>query len=336
MNLRASDVGFGRVKAMGDHEQVDFPAVTAPFKPIRFTSGIGGEDAKERLCLEYGGKQLFAGNIAFKQGVAQVRMAPDRFVKAEGLSLLFAALALLAERDEEAVHLVAGLPVSDYAERRAEYERTLLGKHEIKLLYPEGSLLGFYRFNVKAVKVLPQPAGTFFDRILDRGGQLVNKFLASGNVGILDIGFNTVDLARFDQLDFIDSESESFSDLGLSECWKDLAREIKAVHGIEVRPLEMENFVRGGAIPGSELRSILNEKKKVYAAHAEKIVSRALNTWRDAWQLNRIFIAGGGAAALGEYLLRQFDDPKQVEICANSVFTNCSGYLRYGKRLWPK
>ena len=335
--LRAVDVGFGAAKAMADGKQIFFPSVTAQFKPIRFSTGLENREITERLCVEYDGRRLFMGDIARKQGTAMVTLSPERFAGIEGMALMFASLALLADSKDETVNLVTGLPVSDFSTKREGYEKALLGRHEIRLLKPDGGLLEYYRINVAAVKVLPQPAGSFFHQLLDAHGQLINRYLAAGNVGILDIGANTIDLARFDKLDFIDDESESFSDLGMFEVFKALSRLIKETLGIEIRPAELEPYVKTGAIPfKGEMRSIITEKKQVYMQQAEKIVSRALNVWRDAWQLNRIFITGGGAMPMGEFLIRQFGDQRQVEICPNGTFTNCSGYMRYGKRTWGK
>jgi len=145
-----------------------------------------------------------------------------------------------------------------------------------------GKALETYRFNVKEAKILVQPAGAFFNRILDRNGELTDRFLSSGNIAVLDIGHNTLDMARFDKLDFIDGESESFSDLGLFEAYKDLSRKLKSTFGIEIRPAEVQQYARSGLMPfKGTMQSIVKETRSVYEAQAEKIVSRALNTWRE-------------------------------------------------------
>lgn len=330
--LRAVDVGFGRVKAMSEEEQLEFPSVTAEFKPIRFTSGLEKKELKDKLCIEYNNRQLMAGDIVFRQGIALVRMSPDRFVKPEGLSLLLAALLLLSENSTEIINLVTGLPVGDY-DRRDAYQEALQGDHEIKLLFPDGEILETYQFTINEVKILPQPAGTFFSQILTQDGRLANRSLAANNVGILDIGYNTLDLARFDRLEFIDGESESFSDLGLFEAHKALSRELKASLGAEIQPAELEQYVRGGTIPfGGTTRSIAKERDEAYEEQAGRIVSRALNVWRKVWQLSQIFVTGGGAESMGDYIVEHFANPQQVEICDNSIFTNVDGFLRYGKR----
>jgi len=335
VQLRAIDVGYGAVKAMSDEKRLEFPSVISQFKPVRFTTGMNAKEPLERLCVDYNGNKFFLGDIAFKQGTAQVNMSSSRFTEAEGLALLFAALAVLAEGNNETVNLITGLPVSDYADKKEAYQKALQGRHEVKLLSPDGKVLEVYRFTVNNVKILPQPAGTFFNRILDKNGNLTDRFLATSNVGILDIGHNTLDLARFDKLDFIDDESESFSDLGLFEAHKALSRELKSALGAEIRPTELEQYVRSGVIPfKGTLQSIIKERKKVYEEQAEKIVSRALNVWRDTWQLTRIFVTGGGASPMGSYMIKHFADPRQVEVCGNSTFTNVDGYLRYGKRIY--
>ena len=339
INTCAVDVGFGRVKALSGARRLEFPSVVGSFRPVRFVTGLGQADPVDRLCCEYAGKRYFIGDIVFKQADAMVTMTAERFTRPEGLALMFSALSLLSGTDSETLNLATGLPVSDYAGKKDLYRQALMGRHYIKLFNPDGSGEKAYRFNITDCRVLPQPMGTVFDRVLNDAGELVNKKLAAGNVGVLDIGQNTVDLVRVDGLEFVDSQSDSFSDLGLFDAYSLLYREIKDVYGVEIPPARMEKYLRNGYIEVDGHRQSINGiKQRVFSAHAERITSRALNLWRDAWQLNAIIVTGGGAVVLGDHISRQLNRPAQVELVdpAMATLSNASGYLKLARRVWQR
>lgn len=337
IGLRAVDVGFGRVKALSEDRQIEFPSVVGTFRPVRFSVGMVHADPTEKLCCDYAGKKYFIGAVALKQSDAMLTLSPDRFTQPEGMALMFAALALLSRNSDETVNLIGGLPVSDFAGKKEKYQAALLGRHYIKLFNPDGSGEKEHKITVNDCRILPQPMGTVFDRVLDAAGEIVNKKLAAGNIGVLDIGQNTIDLIRCDGLEFIDSQSDSYSDVGLFECYELLYREIKGIYGVEIPPTKMEQYLLNGYIEVDGYKqSITGIKQRVFEVHAERIVSRALNLWRDVWQLSTIIITGGGSVVLGDYISRQLNRPAQVEIMdrGRATFSNCAGYMKFARRAW--
>ena len=172
--IRAVDVGFGRVKALSEDRQLEFPSVVSSFRPVRYSTGINQADPVERLCCEYAGRKYFIGDIVFKQVDAMVTMNAERFTRPEGLALMFSALALLSGADSETLNLATGLPVSDFAGKKDVYRQALLGRHYIKLVNPDGSGERVLTFTLPIVN--PAAAnGTVFDRVLNDAGELVNK-----------------------------------------------------------------------------------------------------------------------------------------------------------------
>ncbi len=339
INTCAVDVGFGRVKAISEAQQLEFSSVVGSFRPVRYSTGINQADPVERLCCEYAGKRYFIGDIVFKQADAMVTMTAERFTRPEGLALMFSALALLSGTDSETLNLSTGLPVSDFAGKKDLYRQALLGRHYIKLFNPDGSGEKAYRFNITDCRVLPQPMGTVFDRVLNDAGDLVNRKMAAGNIGVLDIGQNTVDLVRVDGLEFVDAQSDSFSDLGLFDAYGLLYREIKDVYGVEIPPARMEKYLQNNYIEvDGHKQNIAGIKQREFSAHAGRIISRALNLWRDAWQLNQIIITGGGAVVLGDYISRQLNKPGQVELVdpSRATLSNVNGYLKLARRVWQQ
>jgi plasmid segregation protein ParM len=326
--IRAVDVGFGAVKAISEARQIEYPSAVGTFRPIRFTSGMESQSLIDRLCVEFEGKRCFIGSIAYLQSSPRVTMAADRFTNQEGLALMMSALALLSNGQAETVKLVSGLPVNEYAGMKDKYCNTLTGKHYLQLIEPDGKENDFFAFTIEVAKILPQPVGTIFDKVLSDSGDFENKNLAGGRLAVLDIGKHTVDLALTDALQFVDRSSVSFNDIGLFDAFKDLSLALKD-QNYDIPADCLEPYIRGT----KHLSGVAELKEQAFASQAEKIVSRVINTWPDLWSFKKIFITGGGALLLGDYIASALDSEK-VEVCETPTFTNCRGYYKFGKRLW--
>jgi len=326
--IRALDLGFGQVKAISEARQIEYQAAIGTFRPIRYTSGMENEELKDRLCIEFEGKRYFVGDIAFKQSAPRVTMSADRFTSQEGLALMMSALVLLSNNQAEDIKLIVGLPVNEYAIIKDKYTEALQGNHYCQLIDPDGQGNEFYMFNIVSTAVLPQPIGTLFNAVLADDGALVDKKLAAGRVAVLDIGKHTVDLALTDALQFVDRSSTSFNDIGLFDAFKDLSLALKGI-GYDIPPDSLELYIRGFR----KLVGIAELKEQAFASQAEKIASRVINTWPDLWSFDRVFITGGGALVLGDYIATALNSDK-VTVCEGPTFTNCQGYFKYALRKW--
>jgi plasmid segregation protein ParM len=327
--IKAVDLGYGSIKAIGSARQVEYPSAIGTFRPIRFTSGMEAQELKDRLCVEFEGRQYFIGDIAFTQTVPRVTMNSKRFYELlKGLALMMSALMLLANSQLEEIRLVAGLPVNEYARLKDEYNNTLKGSHYIQLISTDGKESEFYRFDIEEVKILPQPIGTIFNAVLDDAGQLSDKRLAGGRLAVLDIGKHTVDLALTDGLVFIDKSSTSYNDLGLFESFKDISLALKGA-GYDIAPDSIEPYIRSNrTLPG-----LPQIKEQAFASLAERIVSRVINAWPDLFTFDSIYITGGGAEVVGSYIAEALDSNKVI-ISDSATMTNCQGFYKYGKRVF--
>lgn len=328
----AVDVGFGKVKGSSSNGKlVEFPSVIGDFHPVKFVSGLE-KNPTSNLVIKYNQKQYFLGQAALKQSKPQATVDKDRTVAEEGLVLLMGALSVLTDQTSESINAVVGLPVMHYESLKEKYITSVKQLHIVDCLALTGELVTRKFLTVAAVKVLPQPMGTLFDCLLNESGDIVNSKLATENVGIIDIGYNTLDLARVDSLDFINPRSTSFSGLGIFSAFQYLSGEIYRNLGIEISAEHIEPIVRKGelSISGKTL-SIESYKQSAFREAAKQIVSRVKSYWPDRWSLDEIIISGGGAFLLGEYLLQEFQN---AHIASNPMFANVSGYLKFGKKVW--
>lgn len=332
----AIDVGFGRVKAQSSNGQkVDFPSIIGEFHPVRFISGAESTDLSSRLVIEHNFKKWYVGESALKQSTPQATVDKERTVTTEGITLLLAAMSLMAEKNPEIVNLVVGLPVMHYETLKQKYLSAVCKPHLIDLLSLNGSVEKKLFLSVDGVKILPQPFGTLFDVLLNERGELVDSKLASGKIGVVDIGYNTLDLARSDNLEFINPRSTSFSGLGMFTAFQSLSLELYRNLGVEITPERIEPIIRCGELRVSgQMKSIIEYKRAALRAAADQIVSRIKSLWPDRWELDRILISGGGAILLGEYLLPALDG--QAVLVHSPMFANVSGYLKFANRVWKQ
>lgn len=331
----AVDVGFGRVKALGDNGRTaNFPAVVAGFKPLTFASGM---ESGQSLAIEYQGRSWWIGEAALRQS-SSVRMTTDRSrtTNEEGMALLAAGMALIAGNPQELANLVIGLPVRFFTGMKEEYSKLARDVHKINILSPGGAQVKERRVViVEGIKVLPQPFGTLFDCILDDTGSLRDKALAGGRVGVIDIGFNTLDLARADALEYNNPQSDSFSGQGLFSAFQELSREIYRALEIELPPEKLEPVVKSREIVLAGKRHDISElTDRAFSAAAEGILSRIRSLWpdRDRLMFDAILITGGGGALLGRYLIPYLGAP--ARIVEDAVMANCRGFLKFGRRCW--
>jgi plasmid segregation protein ParM len=326
--LRAVDTGYGFTKAIG-FNQVSFPSAVGDYRPIRFNTGLETAELIDRLAIVYQGKKYFVGPITYLQSNPRITLSAERFTSPEGMALLMSALILTAESQTETIKLVGGLPVAEYARMKDSYTDILRGQHRVSLLGLDGDCSGPFTFNIEEVRLLPQPVGTLFNQVLDDAGQLKERRLAGGRLAVIDIGRYTVDLALLDALQFVDKSSTSFNDLGLFSGYKDISHELKQKQGLDLPADELEPYLTGGKY----LKGLNMIKEYVFASLAERICSRVLSTWGELWSFDKIYIAGGGALVLGDYI-KQGLQVEQAEVTEAPTMSNCQGYYKFGKRCW--
>jgi plasmid segregation protein ParM len=331
------DVGFGNVKGRTDHSKVDFTSLIGEFSPVKFSSGMeGNADPTANMVVEYDGKRWFVGPSALKQSTPHNTIEQSRTVSEEGQILMLGALGLLAGKETH-VNLVVGLPVMHYSDLKESYVQQASGTHVFNYLNLSGEVKDRKAITVKNLRVLPQPFGTVFDLILDDSAQIRDKKLASSKIGIIDIGYNTVDLLRADALEYINKRSTSFSGLGMFSGYCTLSELIYKNFKKEIRPEELGPIVQKGTISlFGKLYPIETLKRKAFEITANNIVSRVISFWPDSWDLDIIVITGGGGANLGDMILPELEkrDIRQGILSEDPLFSNVNGYYKCARFSW--
>ncbi len=320
------DVGFGHVKTVTAGGLDDFPAVVAPYEAegFRLTGAFG---AGRRSGLRSGGRAYWVGIAALRQSHRRLVSLDRDWVGSEVYrSLVLTALQRAVPDSGAEIRLVTGLPVGDLDRHQERARLTLVGHQKIERL-PSGEP---WEGTVLEVRVMPQPFGTLLGLVLDDAGNISDRTLGGGRVGVIDIGFRTTNYLTVDGLTTVASRSLS-RNTGMADVLLDVSRAIQSSCGLTLDPHEVDEAVlrRTITLSGQDIR-IQDLLDPLLEDHAKAIVSHATMLWGRGQALHAILVTGGGAELLGQHLLPL---GPHVRVVPNARFQNAIGYYRYGRRV---
>jgi PRTRC genetic system protein D len=315
------DVGYSATKAVAGERRVTFASAVGTPDKARFTLHESGA-----LVL------LQPDHVAVGEGaVAQSRFLQRREDRhwtegAEWYALALAALTELTTAPHVALRIVTGLPVAFYADRATVRDR-LLGEHRAQR---EGRPA--QRFEVTDCRVIPQPFGALLAATLDDRGRITEHALATGAVGVIDVGGKTTNLLSVNRLAEINRETASVN-VGAWDAVRAVQAELADRYpGLEdLRPHQVAEAVQARAIryygQALDLTRMLAE---VLEPLAGQVVAEASQLWNGGATLDAILVSGGGALLLGDLIRRHFRHARMV---AEPVFANALGFWRFAQRL---
>jgi hypothetical protein len=238
-------------------------------------------------------------------------------------------------RGQHRVNVMVGLPVEVMADREQARAtlRALRGwmvtRHKYTVNGHEVTL------DVENVKVMAQPAGTFFAWGLNNHGTWVrDRSALRAPVAICDIGFHTLDLFTVEGGEVV-ARFTGGDTVGMRRSAELIINALRTGHGVDLSLHEADALVRqrhprlhtaGGEV---KLRAQVDQALDTTAAAVVTFVERQ---WGNGRQFAHLLFTGGGAEALKGTLLRQY--PHGV-VLPNAVTANALGLARYAARVFP-
>ncbi len=322
MKTYGVDIGYGYTKAARpDSPPVVIPSIVGSNEAPSYRSEIG--DRIKIAPLTLNGHSYLVGEAARRFSRHQYRIFDSTWSESPYYLLLFVSALLRIEKaGEEPVAVVTGLPVNHYTPERArQIEQLLARSHNVSTPSGETSL------KVEKVKVIPQPMGSFFDLLLDDSGRLKDPHGIRERVGIIDIGFQTTDLALAVP-QFMEPSSGSL-DVGVRSVADQLARDINRKYSLNLDTTEAEEALRSKSVKifgeRVDLSDIIAERTREVA---ERILSHAHTLWGRGQRLNRLILTGGGAALFRSY----FTEYPNLHVPHDPSLSNVRGYLKLARR----
>jgi hypothetical protein len=231
--------------------------------------------------------------------------------------------------------LILALPVqvlqsADAREAIQSIETWLVGEHTFSLDNRP------CRFRVHSIRAMAQPMGSLFEWGLNLEGQWARtpKDLKA-SIGVLDQGFNTIDLIHIQQGQIV-KRFTSGDTLGQRRAARLMQELIEQHAGRKVTMHEADDYLRRYVIGQNPEMFVRGEEinLKEQAAQALDIAAGELRAflsqvWEDGRQFDYILLTGGGSLALGNKLRFMF--PNAIELI-DPVTANARGLARYAQR----
>jgi len=315
------DLGYSATKAVSTKKKVKFPSVVGTSDKARFSFS---EDGAGIILAEP------AHVLVGEQAVTQSRFVNRRedrswIESAEYYHLALAALTELTTATVAELRIVTGLPVAFYNDKDI-LRNLLLGEHRATR---EGRRAQV--FKVTDCRVIPQPFGALLAEALDDRGNVADRGLATGNVGVIDVGGKTTNLLSVSRLSEIGRETASVN-VG---AW-DVVRAVRGWLADNCPNLDLRDHQVVDAIVARQVKYYGEPQDLgpvVDAAlepMAEQVIAQATQLWNGGAGLDAVLVSGGGALLLGPAIEAYF---RHAQVVSEPVFANALGYWRFAQHL---
>ncbi|MGQ9498757.1 MAG: ParM/StbA family protein [Desulfotomaculales bacterium] len=316
--LIAVDVGYSHVKAISEEgRRALLPSVVAPYRELVLADlsrdGVGHVVEIKRPSGEV--TKYFVGELAVREGQVPIfTLARDKYLLPEQDALLLAAARLLGTG--QGTVLVAGLPVTDYRERKETLRRHL--EALAAWVSVDGEKHVWVTFS--RIVVYPQGAGALLT---------VPDLPEDGLVAVVDVGYKTTDYVT---AQIVNGAVQPVSrlcgtvDCGVHQVLEAVAQEFQTRTGAPLDPVRAGEVAARGKVffRGKEIDlapAVAAARRDVARAIAGRVLA-ALGDRADF--VRRIYLAGGGAQALPD-LPAMFP---VAEILPDPQWANAVGFLK--------
>lgn len=318
------DLGYSAVKGVSGNRRFHFPSVVGT--PNRAHFSLSNQNTSILLTLPEDGTWL-VGQGAVEQSRFLKRREDRAWIESdEYYRLMLATFTELTAATFVELVVVTGLPVAFYSDKTALRDR-FLGEHRVTREGRRGQQV----FRVTEARVIPQPFGALLSVALDNQGRIADKDLATGAVGVIDVGGKTTNLLSVNRLAEIGRETASVN-VG---AW-DVVRAIRDYLANHCADLEIRDHQIIDAIIARQMKYYgepIDLSGVVDAAlepMADQVIAQATQLWNSGASLDAVLVAGGGALLLGPYIKAHFRHARVVD---DPVFANALGYWKFAQRL---
>ena len=282
-SVLALDPGYGNTKVCLDGHVACLQSAIARPQAVGMAA-IGMKTASQVDIIRLGGQEFAIGPGTWHWGSLLSGRDYSALASLERRALAFGTLATLLKPGSYVMdHMVVGLPVPllmDGLQAKAVVE----GLKEYKDVHQFTFNGEEYELLIQRLKVLPQPVGAYADWLLDNELHL-RKGGRQAEVGVLDLGMNTLDLYVI-QDGKVEPRFVGGDKVGVSSLL-----ELLTTNGHD--PEELDADLRSGRlrVPPAQMKSWLG-----------KVLNTVDRFWPNLTRFDAVIPAGGGALVLGDLL----------------------------------
>ena len=254
---------------------------------------------------------------------------------AEAQALTYAALGLvLGPGNHPSARVVVGFPVEvmrdeDQANNVLNTLRSWMeGTHQFQIDGQE------YCIDIDKVRVLAQPLGGFYSWAFNKEGKFkVSQSELQGEILVIDIGFNTLDLYGLNNMK-LEPKYTTGDTAGVRRAADKLAEYIRQQFDVRVSRTEANDLLMSSnpvfryAGGNTDLTPVI---KQVLEASTTEIINICETKIGNGKQFSHIFFTGGGSQLLKKEMLKHY--PFAL-VLPNTVMANATGCAYAGRLKW--
>jgi hypothetical protein len=289
------DIGYSAVKSMYGKRRMTFPSVVGTPDRARFS--LDRHNVGAIVLAQPDGTTWLVGHRAVEQSRFVNRREDRAWIESdEYYQLILAAFTELTKATLVDLVVVTGLPVAFYSDKATLRDR-FLGEHRATR---EGRRSQVFR--VTDCRVIPQPFGSLLAAALDDRGRIADNELATGAVGVIDVGGKTTNLLSVNRLTEIARETASVN-VG---AW-DVARAVRGYLADHCPHLELRDHRVVDAVIARQVKyygqpvDLGQVVDEALEPMADQVIAQATQLWNGGASLDTILVSGGGALLLGPY-----------------------------------
>lgn len=324
------DIGYSSTKVVSSDTRKSFQSIIGSSDTPRFnlsqnTEGTISFTANTRLKLN--GEKFVFGNVAIDQSISTTRREDRNWIRTQDYyKLLIASLWLLYDtpRNNAVFNVCTGLPVMYFTDKPLLID-LFTGKHTFSFNdEPEIDI------TIENVRVIPQPFGTAFDVCLSEDGNISDSIIATGNIGIVDIGGKTTNILSIKKLGENPKETTGINVGG----W-DAIRALGVILRSKFPDLELRDIDIAQALVDKyvfyfgEKHLILGDIEQVSTIIAHQIEAEITRIWGTGAKMDKIIFTGGGSILVGQYFTSLY---KNAVVVSDNIYANANGYLKFANR----
>lgn len=303
------DVGNGYVKVVNGNGKIfKFSSYVTKGKELDLDLELKETTSLNNLKVWVNDKYYFVGELARKhKGTRELINEKSR--REYILPLALTGIALASEKETLCPNLVIGLPINDYKNQAYNLEKKIIGDHNVIV----GNKHLQIEINDNHIKAFPEGAGVVYDLLLNNSGDIIRQDLAAKKIGIIDVGWKTVNFLVLNKMEFDDEASGTIQE-GMSQAFRPYFKRMSGQYKYSM----------------AEFEAMMDQYAQEEMKDLAKVIQDQLSIFWTETKGMDIYLAGGGGKAISPY----FELPhKLIEGCQEA---NARGFMKVAKMLWPR
>ncbi len=324
----AVDAGRSEIRAWDGARLIKFPNFIAP----KMDRIMEGDRKPNTYDVDYQGEAFIMG--AGAKGGRNVRSSMGSSkVDQETIAMILTSIFQSAQEAHypfariQVDTLAIGLPIHMYRNDKPRLIGALKKEHDISV---NGEAK---RIAINDIIVIPEGFGVYWNELVDNQGDIRNQSLASGAIGVIDIGHRTTDFLVVEDQEMIDDFSHG-SDNGVITVIQQARKDIEETDEVRYELHDLEEAIRTGSYVLKSGRGPINTRPFIEKA-AKNVTNTLIADIRGQWgdkikSISTIIMAGGGgrffAEAFRSGLIRENTN---IVIADDARYSNLKGYFKF-------